>query len=343
MSKAQNSVMALSRGLYGKRITTKQFDDLLTMKSVGEIASYIIAYTPYSKVLENSSNGEWTAALLGEEINRYFFSCFSKICRFEIAVGQKFYRYFIIKTEVDQILECTRLILGNKKNEYLESFSSFLDKYLTVDLFALAKANSLEEISVALNKTPYRQAFDTVMKNPSSSYLDFEAALVSVQKKLQLKLINDCFSFKEKKAVFEALSREYDVKFICNLARIIKYYGASEAKIKAIADTSLTLFTESQLRKLVKSKSLAQVNEVLSKTAYRDMPALDDSVNITTCTGSYLCSYYKKQIRFSNSPSVIMLSFFYLCKTEKNNLIKIIQGNKYQISPEEIRKNLILS
>lgn len=341
MSKSQNSIMALSRGMYGKRITQKQFEDMLSLKNTNEIATYLIENTPYRQVLENTGVNDWTAAFLGEAVNRYFFLCFSKICRFEIAVGQQFYKYYIVKTEIDQILECTMLILGGNRDAYLKNFSSFLDKYLSIDLFSLAKANSLEEISESLEKTPYKKVFDSVMINPHASFVEYESAFLSFQRQSQLELIGKCFKAEEKKAVTEAMAREYDVKFIRNLARVISCYGGDEAIRSELKGKSLTIFTDKQRQSLLECRSLEDMDNVLKKSPYKDVARLASEKNIMTFTGNYLCNFYRKQLRFTSSPSVAMLSFFYLCKTEKNNIIKIIQGNKYNVPQEDIRRMVI--
>lgn len=343
MSKAANAVMALSRGMYGKHITTAQYEQMLTMKNANEIAAFLKNNTPYAEALESTAISVWTSSQLDEAVNRYFFSCFSKLCRFEVASGQKFYKYYIVKTEISEILGCTMLILGGKKDDYLKSFNSFIDRYLTIDLFTLARADSLEDISKALEKTPYKRIFDSVMNKGDVNYFSFESAFLSYLKRYQKELISDCFGKKEEKEVCEAVAREYDVKFIRNLVRIIRYYGGSAEMKKGISDNAITLFSQKQMKMLLECESLQELDEALKKTPYKELSSVSKAENIMTYTGNYLYNFYRKQLRFSQSPSVVMLSFLYLCKTESNNIVKIVEGNKYKIPQEEIRKSIFTS
>lgn len=343
MSKSDNAVMALSRGMYGKHITTEQYEQLISMKNLNEIAAYLKNNTPYAESLEGFATGTWTSKQLDEAVNRYFFSCFSKLCRFEIASGQKFYKYYIVKTEINEILNCTMLILGGKKDDYLKSFSSYVDRYLTIDLFALAKADTLEEICLSLEKTPYKKIFSSVMNKGDVNYFSFESAFMTYLKTYQEELVSSCFKGKQAGEIRAAISHEYDVKFICNLIRIIRYYGSNEEMKKKVSVSRLTLFSEKQVEKLISCNNLEQLHTELLKTPYKHIASVSKAENIMTYTGNYLYLYYKKQLRFSQSPCVVMLSFLYLCKTEINNIVKIIEGNKYKIPQEEIRNCIFTS
>ena len=53
-------------------------------------------------------------------------------------------------------------------------------------------------------------------------------------------------------------------------------------------------------------------------------------------------NWCKHNIRFSLSPPIVLVSYVFLEETEILNLISIIEGIKYRLAPEEIRKMLII-
>ena len=53
-------------------------------------------------------------------------------------------------------------------------------------------------------------------------------------------------------------------------------------------------------------------------------------------------NWCKHNIRFSISPQIVLMSYVFLEETEILNLITIIEGIKYRLSPDEIRKMLIV-
>ena len=49
----------------------------------------------------------------------------------------------------------------------------------------------------------------------------------------------------------------------------------------------------------------------------------------------------KKNIHFSDNPSVVMISFMFLSETELMNVISLIEGIRYQLDPKIIQSLLI--
>ena len=49
----------------------------------------------------------------------------------------------------------------------------------------------------------------------------------------------------------------------------------------------------------------------------------------------------KKNIRFSNNPSVVMVSFMFLSETELMNVISLIEGIRYRLDPKIIKSLII--
>ena len=173
MSKASNAVLALSRSFYGKSISASQYDALLACRNSNEIASYLKANTEYAGEIESSKLSDFPPRVLEDLVQKLRFSRFSALCRYELAIGDDFYKYFIIKTEIEQILRCTLLMFSKKTETYLLQVHPFVDKHLSIDLFALGRANSLEEIAACLEKTEYGKLYKKLLSDPFKSYLSF--------------------------------------------------------------------------------------------------------------------------------------------------------------------------
>ena len=78
---------------------------------------------------------------------------------------------------------------------------------------------------------------------------------------------------------------------------------------------------------------------VLEKTPYKSASKKDADLEKELAV--FLHSFCKKEIRFSSYPPVVMLCYLLLSQDEITNLIRIIEGCKYGVSAQEVRKNLI--
>ena len=78
---------------------------------------------------------------------------------------------------------------------------------------------------------------------------------------------------------------------------------------------------------------------VLEKTPYKS--ASKNDADLEKELAAFLHSFCKKEIRFSSYPPVVMLCYLLLSQDETTNLVRIIEGCKYGVPAQEVRKNLI--
>lgn len=341
MSKASNAVLALSRSFYGKSVSAEQYDALLSCRNSNEIAAYLKANTEYAGEIEDSKLSDFPPRVLEDLVQKLRFSRFSALCRYELAIGDDFYKYFIVKTEIEQILRCTLLMFSKKTETYLLQVHPFVDRHLSIDLFALGRANSLEEIAACLEKTEYGRLYKKLLSDPFKSYLSFEMAFSGLfDAKLQ-KLISGFRSKKEREAVFEVAARSRDCKLISACWRTLRYYPQSREALSGFIGSAVgvTLFTAPQKKKLAGCKTVEELFSLLQKTPYKDW--IDRKDEFEKSLESSLHAYCRKKIRFSSHPPVVMLCYLLLSLDESVNLVRIIEGCKYGVPAQEIRKNLI--
>lgn len=345
MSKAANAVLALARSFYGKRLEQKQYDDLLACKSINEAAAYLRTKTVYSDVFDGVQLTGFTSGTLEEIVNKHSFLKFVSLCRYELAIGSDFYKYFLVKTEVEQILNATLLMIGGKTEEYLLEMNSFLDRHLGIDLYALGRANSLEGIAASLEKTPYGKIYTRCLSDPEKSYLTFELAFDNYFLKYKKHLVDTCFNGGEKKAMREMICREFDMLFIAERFRTICFYGSNAFVTKLIApsDISMTMLSAKKVNALLNAKTKEDFAEALKSTPYESCAASLEPEDVETSLYKNFYSYCRKRIRFSTYPGEVMYAYLFLVQNETMNIVKIIEGIKYSIPQEQIKQSLVFS
>lgn len=345
MKYASNAVLALSRAFYGKRLTNEDYNAMLHCRTVGEIAQYLRLKTPYGEEIAQSGMTSFQARGLEELVSKHRFASFESLCRYEMAIGSAFYRYFILRDEIDQIERATLLLLGGNKEIYLERVNSFLDKHLSIDLFALGRANSLEEIAVSLQKTAYGVLYDACLRAPKVDYLTFEQAFEAFFSKQIKALCKQCFSGGERQALLELIARTRDCQLIERVWRAKRFYPTSADLCADLAKPDsdlLTLFSDRERKALSAASSVEEVKALLQKSAYRRWFDPKSERSIEFQLEQSLFCHCEKQIRFSSYPSVVMFCYLQLSRIETNNLVRIIEGVKFGVAPQVIEQNLII-
>ena len=95
--------MAKCRALYGKRLTLQDYNNLMNCKGINDIVSYLKTRTVYSSVFE-SANSDMSSFQVEELLKIHLLESFEKVSKYEISTGVEFYKYFIIKNDIQQIL-----------------------------------------------------------------------------------------------------------------------------------------------------------------------------------------------------------------------------------------------
>ena len=343
MAKGANAVLALSRALYGKRLTEADYDALVNCKTLTEFTGVLKSKPEYEALL-SAPGVICTASALEELVSKRQFEHFASICRYELAIGNRFYQYFIIKTEIEQILRCTVSLLSGNSEIYLLQMNPFLDKHVHIDLFALGRANSLQEVLAVLGRTPYERIYRSCLNAERVSYLTFELAFQSYFETAIKKLIKDCFSGSERKALLELISASLDIKLISSTFRALKSYKdiLPMAQVPLQSMVTLTNFSEREVAQFGKCESADAFLESVSHSYYKDWFSRESELPLETQLSRSLCERCKKQIRFSVYPSVVMFCYLLLSQFQTENLVRIIEGIKFQVPAQTLRDGLNL-
>ncbi len=343
MGKGANAVLALSRAFYGKRLRAADYDALCGCRSLGEFAACLKSHTDYAEIL-SVPGIPTTAEALEELVSKRQFEHFASICRYELAIGNRFYQFFLLKNEIEQILRCTVSLLSGNNDIYLLQMNPFLDKHVRIDLFALGRANSLQEVLTALKRTPYERVYRSCLSSPRLSYLTFELAFQSYFETAVKALVKDCFDGKERKALNELICASFDVKLISSTERALRSYKdvlpISEVPLQSMV--TMSRFSEREIVRFGKFDSADAFLRSLEHSCYKDWFSLQSSRSLEQQLSAGLTALCKKQIRFSVYPGVVMFCYLLLAQVQTENLIRIIEGIRFQIPPQVLRDGLIV-
>ena len=345
MSNSANAILALCRAYYGKRLLDADYDDLLACGSLQEFAAVLRTKADYGDTLSLLPSTDLSARTLETLCEKHRFDRFVTLCRFELAIGDRFYQYFLMRSEIDQILKSTLLLFGNKKEDYLMQMHPFLDKHLSIDLFALGKANTLEEIAAVLKKTRYGALYRGCLSTENCSYLTFEQTFEGYFSSQVKALVKSCFSGKEQKQLRELICRSLDCRLIETVLRTLTYYKdvLMLSTVISPAFVSMTLLTEQQVRQLSACTDVGAVFDVLKRTPYADWLSPQDAARPEFSLRRKLMALCRKEIRFSTAPGVVMFCYLLLSQNETGNLTRIIEGIKFNVPAPQIKARLLLA
>lgn len=338
---ASNSVFAKARAMYGKRLSSQNYSELMSCHSVPEIASYLKHRTDYSSVLGEINENDVHRGQLEMVLKKKIFIDFSSLGMYDISVKEHFSDYIISRMEIEQIMHILMLLSANKTTEYIHSVPTFLENHTKVDLNSFSKLQDYSDFLNAVSHSKYYK----ILK-PFAPIKGKEIDLTGIETALYTYLYKNLFSIIDKSG--KSAKRELYNMFNCyidytNFVRILrlkKYYNYSSAQIRE-ALFHFGSLKRNVLENMINAESIEEVFNIMKSTpAGRKLSSIDYNYpdELPRKFRFLSCVHY---IRFSANPSVVMMSYIFLAEIELHNIVNIIEGIRYNLPTNEINKMLI--
>ena len=336
-----NAILAKARAMYGRRLTNENYKDLLACQTVGEVASYLKNHTAYSKTLAGINENVIHRGQLEVKLKQKLFEDYASLCRYEISVGAHFAQYLIMRSEIEQILHSIMLLDAGKPEEYLFSMPVYLNKHTHIDLTALSRIRSYDDLLDALSHTPYRKMLEsfTPVKGIPINYTGIENTLYTYLFSNIFQVIDKYKRGETAKQLREIFNSYID---LLNYSRIVRLKLSYNSGPDFIRSSLLPFGTISprMLTEMIEAENEDQVTAIMNKNsigrhflkvAHTYIDEIPNRVKYMIC---------RRDIHFSTHPSVVMISYAFITQAELTDIITIVEGIRYKLPPDEIAKLL---
>ena len=342
ISYASNAILSKARAMYGKRLTDKDYQNLLNCSTVSDVLTYLKSHTKYSTLLNSISEKDVHRGRLELILKQQLFYDFASLCRYEMSAGEQFSRYIIIRTEIEQILHYLMLFNSKKLNEYIYALPVYFDKHTKIDLNAMSKTDDYAKFLSVLHNTPY---YDILVnfkpdKNNHLNIPQIENALYKYFYDEVFNVISNCTKGATQKQLNYIFNNHIDLTNFVRILRLKKYYDMSGDDIKENLLPFGTL-KEHQIDSMCNASNSKEVFTIMQNTNCGKAINNMEYAFAGEIAARGLYDIGRKNIRFSTSPTVVMMSYIFLEEAELSNVINIIEGVRYQVDDETVKSLLI--
>lgn len=332
-----------TKAMYGKLLHFDDYMELIKKRNIRDVVSYLKYDTHYKAVLfdvdeNNIHRGHLENVLRHDLINDY-----TKLLRFTSGNLKKFVDLMYIKIEVESLKLIFRVFeAGHAHEASLEDSLLFMAKCDKVNIPRLALSKNLEEFLAGLKNTIY---YDVLRPFASE---DNKTRLFSMEMALDLfyiRSLQNCYKnlldSVDCAIVREFTGLESDIYNIFWLYRSKSFYKIDEEVIKSYTLPLIYKLKRSTLNDLIKAKNFEEFIEILRGTSYG---FLFEGQNQLLYEHNYMEFIYRAyRIRFRTQPFTIasIVAYIRMKEMELSNIISIIEGIRYNLGEDNIRKFLV--
>ncbi len=342
ISYASNAVLSKARAMYGKSFTPKNYTELLSCRNIPDIASYLKRKTGYSEVLSGVNESNIHRVDLEQKLKYKLFLDFESLGRYDISVGEHFFEYIIARAEIEQIMHSLMLLAAGKSGEYIHTIPDFFYSHTKVNLRALKNIRNYDDFLNVMKKSNYYKIL-LPFKPKDKKCIDLtgiETALYNYLYETVFGIINRYVKGPAKKELTDFFNLYIDLSNLIRIVRMRKFYSLERDYMISALMSHGTLSKE-QLQKFIDSPNPKQMMSDMKNTSMGKKWFSRGLDVIDKVPMNMRYDWCRHKIRFSISPPVVLMSYIFLKEIEIFNIINVIEGIKYRISPDQIKEMLI--
>ena len=334
-----NAVIAKAKSKYGKRITVRDYSALVKSESVGEVVRYLKTYTSYRGYLTGVGSDVHRGSLEAL-LRRRLSESFVELCRYNRA-DSPVTAFLLRRAEIAELVKFITLLSLDRPVDYIFSMPMYLNERSDLPLDRLSGVYSYSALLELLSGSRYYEALEA-----HSPDADGRFDIAAIENDLEIYSFKELYTavskIKNKKSSAE-LTALFDV--LCdynNYSRIMRLKRFYNLNSEAVKEHLLPFgsLTGRRLDAMLSRESYEEVRAALSETYVGRRAQNIDIDSEMAVKGRY--DKCRHELYFSTNPEVVLLAYYIVSETELKNIITVIEGVRYSMTPESIKAMLIM-
>lgn len=347
MSQASNVLLTKSRAMFGKRLTEQNISDLLNCQTVTEVAAYLKNNTHYAHALRNIDDATVHRGQLEAALDELMQRQLESLAKYRVDAGEYMRTFVVYNMQIREILKYLRLLSAGRASEYVFAVPKYVVKRDGFDPIRLAQAKNYEEFLRAVSGTAFYKilAGMALGEGEAFDYTMIEHALYSYLFKYAESLINKHFHGSAKEDLLGLLGTQSELNSFLHIYRFKKYYRecGDDLARSLVFDFNYKI-SKRTFDKMLRADSAEEVLDIFrSETFYgREIGSFDDDY-IDRLVNRISYKRVRHLMRFSTDPTVAVFSYLLLSGIERHDIVTIIEGVRYRVSPDQIASMITIA
>ncbi len=336
-----SAVITKLRAMYSRLLKYDDYVALSNMTSVGEVVHYLKEAPGYAALLADVNEATVHRGTLEHLFSGDIIKDAEKLASMLGEKEKRVLKLFLSKYEIDIVKRAVRSASKGGGDKVAAADAAELEAHKIIseglDVEKCFSASNLRELEVALSGTEYAEIISRFPVYEARTAIDIGTALDELYFSRLQKGAKQYLSGGDSRAVNEFLSAEVSVFNILWIYRYKKYYDMSVDEIINHLIPNKQGLGKAKVLELA-SADLKDYTELVQNLRYRDIFKDADERDWDKRFAAYLYKMYHRQLRNDSYSFSTVLAYLYLKEMDINNIITVVEGVRYGVEPEKIRK-----
>lgn len=313
-----SNINAKLKGMYSKSLRKEDFEDLLKQNTIKDV---IIILKSKMKALENL-NIDAKRIEIESNLDNIIINDIQKIYKYLEGTTKEIFNAYILKYKIKLLKIIWKDIQIGNSEEKIQEHNIWIGFF--ADMINISNVKTKEEFLENIKNEKIKNIFKNSMDTFELESRLYKFYLENLYQKIKGK----------SKALENEISTEIDFINILSIYRCKKYYGFYN---KNYFIEYGKILKKEIIQKIELTNSIQGIDEILKETKYVKIVKNDIERDFRT----YMYKRYKKYFRENTFDISLIISYFYIQEMELSNIIGIIEGIRYKLDKEEIRKKIV--
>lgn len=344
MEMAAGVIASKARSMLGNQLQQSDYEELSHKHSVAEICAYLKSSTSYAYALRDVRENHIHRGQLEDLLVKESFRQLLKLFRYSESSQRAYFQLHMQKIEIELLLSRIRVLISQSFDSAIAELPIFLKPYTSYDLTKLGNVSSYDDLLDVVKNLRYYQILEpfAVKKGQENqiAYARIETALQKDYYAYAFDTVKKVLKGENRKRCYALLALQAELTNVEKIYRMKKYFNAREDDIEKTLIPVNYRFSKSKMEELLASTTSQFVKLVAQSPYHLNLDEKED-VNIEYEVSKYIYAYAKKQVYFAQHAAIISSSYLVLMQQELQNIVRIIEGVRYQVAPDQIESMLI--
>ena len=336
-----NAIAAKIRSVYGRMLTMDDFREMVSKRSVAELAEFLKHTPRYSDILRDIDPNTVHRGLLEQLLEEQNYLFCRRLCEFSGVEDKPFYDFLLRKHECRQMISLVNAVSCGLQLSFVQTLPPFLISRSKLDFLTLAHCRSVKELTAALKGTPYHKVF-MKFRFGDDGKVDLTDAEIKLRIAFYERLMEDAekSSFgKDGDELLRLIRSEIDVINVINAYRLKTFFGYTPDEIRKEM-LPFTQMGKTALNKIYDCPEPERMRTVIAASAVGKYMSAQDE-DIEPPLQKRTLTTMRHTLARSCAAPVALYAFMYICENELRNIVRVIEGVRYDVDPAMIYELLI--
>ncbi len=319
----------------------KEYERLIVMKSVPQVAEYLKNNTRFGEILGDVDVETIHRGQLEARLHTLITQDLQSFLAFSETSSKFFLNLFEVKNEIAYIKVLMRLLKSGEREGEDSVYRHGTELKSNIDFTELANIKSMDAFLEKLEATIFGRPLRHFKENPErQNMFEIEMALDNFYRDLVFSYTKKYLSKTEAKIAEKTFGTATDLENIMYIVRAKKYYGFSTEMIFTHLYMHSTGLKKEEIRAIAEANGDAEMLDAIMATRYGKVFA-GTLENAENRINMYILKIHRRMFRQKPYSIEAILYYVKMREIEIKNIIMIIEGIRYGLKPQTIKGYLI--